>query len=184
MHRLMAMGARMRSGLPLLALLGAGLLSPFRLGVVSGHSMAPTFHSGSVYVMARSSFVHGPLRRGDVVVFDEGGDTYIKRVLATEGDHVTLYKERNSDEAEVIRDWQLPLLEKAILKPWQRNMQLVNYRIPAGYCYVVGDNLNHSVDSRSFGAVPVSAIRGRVLFAPPAKSEETHLCVNPIDERS
>jgi signal peptidase I len=146
--------------------------------------MAPTFRPGSLYVMARSFFVRGPLRRGDIVVFDEGGVTYIKRVVATEGDRIALYKARSDGEAEVIRDWQLSLLEKAVVQPWQRNMQIVNYRIPAGYCYVVGDNLNQSEDSRSFGAVPVSAIRGRVLFAPPAEPEETHLCVNPIGARS
>ena len=185
MDRLRAMRLGTRGCLSLLGLFGVALLSPFRLGVVSGHSMAPTFQSGSLYVMARSSFVRGPLRRGDIVVFDEGGTTYIKRVLATEGDRVALYKERNAGEAEVIRDWQLSLLEKAVVKPWQRNMQIVNYRVPMGCCYVVGDNLNQSVDSRSFGAVPVSAIRGRVLFSPLAESEEeTHLCVNPINERS
>jgi signal peptidase I len=33
--------------------------------------------------------------------------------------------------------------------------------IPEGYCFVMGDNRNHSADSRFFGFLPLSYIRGR-----------------------
>jgi len=36
-------------------------------------------------------------------------------------------------------------------------------QIPRGHCYVVGDNLEHSRDSRMFGPLPVNLIRGKVV---------------------
>jgi len=37
-------------------------------------------------------------------------------------------------------------------------------KIPAGTVFVLGDNRDNSNDSRFFGAVPLSLIRGRPLF--------------------
>ena len=35
--------------------------------------------------------------------------------------------------------------------------------IPPGYCYLRGDNASNSFDSRSYGPIPVSLIKGRVV---------------------
>lgn len=36
------------------------------------------------------------------------------------------------------------------------------YRIPVDSVFVMGDNREHSLDSRAFGAVPLSSIEGKV----------------------
>jgi len=36
-------------------------------------------------------------------------------------------------------------------------------QIPKGHCWVVGDNLPYSRDSRHFGPMPMALIRGKVL---------------------
>ena len=33
--------------------------------------------------------------------------------------------------------------------------------VPKYHCFVLGDNRNHSKDSRSFGCIPVASIKGR-----------------------
>ena len=38
------------------------------------------------------------------------------------------------------------------------------FRVPAGDVFVLGDNRPDSVDSRTFGPIPVSRITGRVLM--------------------
>ena len=51
------------------------------------------------------------------------------------------------------------------LPQWRHAMRIRHLRIPSGYCYVAGDNASVSIDSRSFGPIRISAIRGKV-FAP------------------
>ncbi len=36
-------------------------------------------------------------------------------------------------------------------------------QVPQGHCWVTGDNLKHSRDSRLFGPLPLALIRGKVL---------------------
>jgi len=37
------------------------------------------------------------------------------------------------------------------------------FRVPKGQCYVEGDNKSHSVDSRSYGPLPLGMVRGRLI---------------------
>lgn len=39
----------------------------------------------------------------------------------------------------------------------------VNFQIPPGHCWLVGDNMTASRDSRIFGPVPLALVRGKVL---------------------
>jgi len=36
-------------------------------------------------------------------------------------------------------------------------------QVPEGHCWVVGDNLPYSRDSRHFGPMPMALIRGKVV---------------------
>ncbi|GAB7347193.1 hypothetical protein MBLNU459_g3302t1 [Dothideomycetes sp. NU459] len=36
-------------------------------------------------------------------------------------------------------------------------------QVPQGHCWVVGDNLNHSRDSRMIGPIPLALVRGKVI---------------------
>ena len=40
----------------------------------------------------------------------------------------------------------------------------VTVRVPQGHCWLQGDNLNNSTDSRAYGPVPLALVRGRVLL--------------------
>lgn len=152
------------------------VLSPLRAGVVVGHSMNPTLASGRIYFMDQGYFRTQPIRRGEIVVFKHNKLSYIKRVLAAPGDTVYLLRHHGSEQDELVQDWQLPRVRRAVSQlPWSRGMQLVSKRVPAGFYYVVGDNMAESQDSRVFGAIPEEAIQGRMLLAPAAQPEFTHV---------
>ncbi|HEU4752178.1 MAG TPA: signal peptidase I [Armatimonadota bacterium] len=149
-------------------LAGLGLLyaaQPYRIGFTLGHSMDPTLRNGQPYLLQRAP-VPTRVSPGDVVVFDRGGLTYVKRVLAVPGDTFYVVKFSDGDES-LVMDWQLKRIRGVVRRPvWRDTLKLVRRRVPPGTCYVVGDHLAVSVDSRSFGPIPVESIRGKVLFAP------------------
>jgi signal peptidase I len=44
------------------------------------------------------------------------------------------------------------------------NEDATRIRVPPGHCYVLGDNLYQSIDSRQFGVIPVGLVQLRVVF--------------------
>jgi len=127
-----------------LALLGLALFCffNFRTVIVSGNSMLPTFTNGQRLVACKAYWLVGPIKDNDVVVIKMGkqGDYIIKRVYRTAGESVEWYN--------VPESWKLINGE---------------YRVPSGEIYVLGDNQKVSEDSRSFGAVPVEHVVGKIL---------------------
>src|SRR5713226_6418349 len=90
--------------LPVLGLLATiRTASPLAMTVVVGHSMEPTLHSGALSLLDRSYYRSHPLRRGDIIVFRQGGDTYIKRVYALAGERLALVH-YNDDAGDEILD--------------------------------------------------------------------------------
>ena len=151
-----------------LALLGlctvvAVLVAPFRPGIVLGESMAPTFHSGQVFLMSqiRNSC---SLDRGDVVLFDLDGQTYLKRVYAIPGD--TIWAVVAPDEqgafSWVVPDQEVPQVQD-VLSSNPDLGELVRLRVPDEHIVVLGDACSNSYDSRFFGSLSVRSVRGRVI---------------------
>jgi len=128
----------------------------FHLSVVRGRSMAPGIHDGDRILVDHLSYVLGGVERGDVVVLrcpiDPDLD-YIKRVIGLPGDVV-----RIEDGAVYVNG--VPLEEPYVTAPDHRT-KLLETVAPEHY-FVLGDNREHSSDSREFGQVPHRLLRGRV----------------------
>lgn len=145
----------------------------FRNTTVSGPSMLPTFNDGDRLII--SNLFYEP-KRGDVVVFDDRTNTayddipIIKRIIGLEGDVVKIeggiimVKEAGSDEFTVVDyvyDMDIPY----------RDMDEVP--VGKGEMFVMGDNVNNSLDStdrdkdnpaKNVGNVKVDSILGKVIF--------------------
>jgi signal peptidase I len=155
-------------------LLLAGLFfyfAPFRIGMVCGRSMEPTLKNGQWYVLDRAFYHHFPIAAGDIVVFKRAGDHYVKRVVAGPGEAVWVLRHRDEAPDTLVMDFQLDLLRRTLQRPvFARSGKLIRRRVPPGFCYVVGDEMSLSEDSRSFGPVDLSSIEGRLLFDTPSLS--------------
>ena len=137
----------------------------FRVVVVSGPSMKDTLHHGDLLIVLGDLF-YGDPKAGDVVVvskksFDDG-KPIIKRVIATEGQTVTI----NFEQGIVLVDGEA-LDEPYCLTPTNL-YEGVDFpvTVPDGCVFVMGDNRNESKDSRSpdIGMVDTREIVGRAVF--------------------
>lgn len=84
--------------------------------------------------------------------------SYIKRVIAVEGDWVQIKDGKVYINGEVIQEDYLP--EGTITKLAYYN----NIVVPEDYVFVMGDNRDESMDSRVFGCIPLDKVEGKVIF--------------------
>ena len=101
--------------------------------------------------------------RGDVVLFlfSPNNALLAKRVAGIEGDTIEI------DHDNVILNGvrvQEPYLEPANSADDTSGSEFGPKTVPKGALYVIGDNRRNSYDSRHFGPVKLSQVRGRALF--------------------
>ena len=84
--------------------------------------------------------------------------SYIKRVIAVEGDHVEI-----RDGEVFVNNIQLQenyLKEDVVTE----SDVFYDFIVPKGYFFCMGDNRQKSTDCRTFGCVPLEKIEGIVVF--------------------
>lgn len=125
---------------------------------VEGSSMVPTLHHGDRLIVWRLGYEP---QNGDIVVLEPPiynvDDHYVKRVIATEGQTVQIINNHVYVDGEVLEETYIQGEVSALGSKYE-----LPQIIPQGACFVLGDNREHSTDSRSFGLVPNDHIMGKV----------------------
>lgn len=135
----------------------------FNTTYVLGNSMFPTLHERDRLFTNKISLYFSEPRRGDIVVLkapDDPDKDYIKRVIGVGGDTVEIKDGKVYVNGKVLN-------EKYIVKGLYTHVYELNYwEVPDGYLFVLGDNREEgaSKDSRYFGCIPVSSIKGKANF--------------------
>ena len=174
------------------------LLEDFR---IASNSMVPSLWPGDLVFVSKLSFnVRLPFsayelvnlrrpRNSEIVAFslpDRGIDTFVKRVVAAEGDKVAItdghlivngkpatYREVRADEVHdgVLNPdrarWEDVGEGKPYLIQWEEKSKMADYGpvdVPPGHFFVLGDNRAESTDSRNWGPVPYSCLKGKVAL--------------------
>jgi signal peptidase I len=131
--------------------------------IVKKTSMEPTLYENDYLLISKQAYtIFGEPKRGDIVVFPHKvGDVtelYIKRVIGLPGEKVTIANGLVYIDGE-------PLSEP-YTKDGVTSGDVKDYLVPAGKVYVLGDNREVSVDSRSeeVGCIPIDGITGKALI--------------------
>lgn len=132
----------------------------FRIIQVDGSSMVPTLVNGDKLIVWGAGYEP---QRGDVVIVDSYtsyGKPLVKRVIAKGGDTVSI----DYATGTVAVNGEV-LQEDYISEPTYLGDVQFPYTVPEGTVFVMGDNRNQSLDSRStyVGCIDERDILGKVL---------------------
>ena len=132
---------------------------------VVGPSMQPTLHEGDLMLLQTIGYKP---ENGDVVVLRKESfmsEPIVKRIIATGGQHVQVDIPNNAVYVDGVQ-----LDETYINEPMEQVAYLsqggvLDVVVPEGSIYVMGDNRNHSNDSRDLrlGTVDEQFILGRAV---------------------
>ena len=155
------------------------IVSPFE---VEGNSMTPTLEDNQYIIINKFGYLFDEPQRVDVVVFRPPEDQrkyYVKRIIGLPGDEIII---RNGDVHLVKNGREVRMAEEYLDKRNQGrtfrapvgtgDASEERYRIPEGEYFLLGDNRQGSLDSRSFRNaqgeptpyVPSKNVTGRVWF--------------------
>lgn len=150
----------------LVKLVQAFLIQPF---IVDGASMLPTYHNQEFLLVDKLSYRLSTPNRGDIMIFKlyentnnpYEGKHLIKRVIGLPSERVaikngitTIYNKANPEG--------FTLEESYVL--YQETTKDADVTLDANHYFVMGDNRAQSYDSRDWGALDSSQIKGQVLF--------------------
>jgi signal peptidase I len=142
------------------------IIQPF---IVDGGSMLPTYHDKEFLLVDKFSYLVGKPHRGDVMIFKlyEGGlNPYngkylIKRVIGLPGERVvvqngitTIYNQENPNGFTLDESY-------ITYKDLRKNADTI---LDDNHYFMMGDNRTQSYDSRDWGALDRSNIKGQVLL--------------------
>lgn len=168
-------------------------ISPF---AVDGASMDPNLHSGELIIVNKIGYGNifgytiGEPERGDIVVIippNSPTKHYVKRVIGLPGEtlefidgDVIIYNQENPSGIKLNEDY-LPNDLKTIYFGEEGNKKII---IPERNYFVMGDNRNHSQDSRSFGIVNRQNVVGKTeaILYPLNKVRIIHDPLYALDE--
>jgi signal peptidase I len=134
--------------------------------IVNKMSLAP-----AATAIERAVLPRREIRRGDVIVFkspEEPDRDLIKRVIGLPGDRLELRRKlmyvngNRLDESYV--QFLEPLANDAPSKPGDLREEYGPVTVPEGQYFMMGDNRDNSQDSRYWGFLPASYVKGRALF--------------------
>lgn len=131
--------------------------------------MEPTLYTEQRVLVIKASYWFGDPQRGDVIIFHSPQDpsrTLIKRVIALPGEEVEIkdgqvYITDINDDTSILDE---PYINE------EPNYTYGPRVVPEDEYFVLGDNRNHSTDSRSWGMLPRENIIGKawLCYWPPS----------------
>lgn len=133
---------------------------PFK---VKGSSMEPSLEDGDYLVIDKISYKFRELKRGETIVFHSSPkDFFVKRVIGLPHEIIQIKEGAIFIYDNKQKQW-LKLSENYLLANTKTSPEM-NAVLKEGEYFVLGDNRDESIDSRSFGIVRGDHLTGRVFI--------------------
>ncbi len=141
------------------------LIQPY---IVDGSSMEPNLHNHEYLIVQKVDYALHTPGRGDIIVFRYPKDpslNYVKRIIGLPGDRVVVANGKvsifNNNYPSGLQ-LKEPYLPPGQLTTVNGDGREYSWVVDANDYFVMGDNRDHSDDSRSWGFVPKANIVGKV----------------------
>ena len=140
----------------LLAVFIAGFIRIFFFDtyIITNKSMQPTLDEGDEILLIKKNFIFNGIKNFDIIVFRQGENNLVKRVVGCEGDRIEII------DGELYLNNDLIKCEYYFFDEEDN----ASYTIEKNQYFVLGDNISVSEDSRSFGFINESDIIGQVIL--------------------
>ncbi len=124
---------------------------------IYGQSMSETLDNGDIVVSVKTA----DLETGDIVAFYYNNTILVKRVIGQSGDWIDIAKDGTVSVNQ--KELEEPYLDK---KAYGEIDIKLPYQVPEGRTFVMGDNREISIDSRTMmiGCVSEEQIVGKIIF--------------------
>ncbi len=143
-----------------ISIINSFIVSP---ATVVGQSMEPTYYEGEDLVMLH---IINNYERFDVIVLKtNGGEYYLKRIIGLPGETVKIDHSVVTINGNVIEE---PFIDEDNVYTYCNTAHLTvcEFNVPEGSYFVMGDNREHSLDSRydEVGYITEEQLYGTVVF--------------------
>ncbi|RMD83149.1 MAG: signal peptidase I [Candidatus Dadabacteria bacterium] len=135
---------------------------------VGDHLLVNKFIYGvRIPLLGKRLFAFHQPERGDVIVFiypQDRSKDFIKRVIGLPGERVEIKNKVVYINGKKIPDphaYYQPIDPRLARRPRDN---FGPYEVPPGHVFVLGDNRDHSHDSRFWGSVPINDILGKAFI--------------------
>lgn len=135
---------------------------------VVGRSMMPNFVNGEFLIANKLVYKLQEPNHGDVIIFKHSEtEDYIKRIIALPGDTLSLQDGHYTLNGTLLDESEY-LASSVVTSGGQYLHEGETITIKEGTVFVSGDNRPHSSDSRDFGPIAISSIKGKawIVFFP------------------
>ncbi|MCC8067251.1 MAG: signal peptidase I [Clostridiales bacterium] len=138
-----------------LVLIGWLLLTHFLLITQApDNEMFPTIEAGDLVIAYR---LQGEYSREDVVVYKVEGEQKIGRIVAREGDVV------NMDDTGTLLVNGTVQSGEILFATYAKEEITYPYQVPEGCVFILCDYRTNGTDSRTYGPIPLSDVKGKVI---------------------
>jgi signal peptidase I len=129
-------------------------------------SMLPTLKIGDHILVNKFLYYFEPIQRGDIIVFkfpqDETRD-FIKRVIGLPGETVEIRGRQVLINGVALKEPYAVFSDGPFAQALERE-HLGPLVIPPGKFFMMGDNRDHSMDSRVWGLLDIDKIKGKAFI--------------------